>query len=62
MQNMSNSDFYERVAEYYDTDANDFEMRYWINPVLQRIRQSFREEVKSNNFSNALEIGFWCRA
>ncbi len=58
MQNMRNSDFYQRVAEYYDADANDFEMRYWINPVLQRIRQSFREEVKSNNFSNALEIGF----
>lgn len=55
---MRNNDFYHRVEEYFDADAHDFEKRYWTNPILQRIRQSFREEVKSNNFSNALEIGF----
>ena len=38
--------YYEEVGNYYDKDAVDFEQRYWKNPVLQRIRQSFREEVK----------------
>ena len=55
---MNSRDYYERVAEYYDADARDFEARYWINPVLQTIRQSLREEVKRQHFCNALEIGF----
>ncbi|MBM3421218.1 MAG: class I SAM-dependent methyltransferase [Bacteroidetes bacterium] len=58
MANMNSSDYYRRVAEYYDADARDFEERYWTNPVLQTIRQSLREEVKSRQFVNILEIGF----
>ena len=50
--------YYEEVGNYYDKDAVDFEQRYWKNPVLQRIRQSFREEVKEFPFRRALEIGF----
>lgn len=38
------SKYYNEVDNYYDEDANDFDMRYWSNPVLQQIRQSFREE------------------
>ena len=54
---MSN-DFYKQVELYYNTDAKDFDLRYWQNPVLQRIRQDFREEVKRWKFSNVLEVGF----
>ena len=49
--------YYQRVAEYFDQDAPDFEARYWGNPILQRIRQAFREEVKRHRFSTALELG-----
>ncbi len=52
------SAFYEQVATYYDGDAADFDARYWKNPLLQRIRQDFREEVKRHAFSNMLEIGY----
>lgn len=54
---MVSSEYYQKVAEYYDRDAGDFEERYWRNPVLQRIRQSFREEVKAHSFASVLEIG-----
>lgn len=54
---MTSSKYYQKVAEYYDRDCGDFEKRYWSNSVLQRIRQSFREEVKTHRFSNVLEIG-----
>jgi len=54
---MDSHKYYQKVADYYDRDACDFEERYWKNPVLQRIRQSFREEVKNRSFSNVLEIG-----
>jgi ubiquinone/menaquinone biosynthesis C-methylase UbiE len=50
--------YYREVKTYYDQDAGDFDQRYWKNPVLQRIRQSFREEVKKHPFSNMLEIGY----
>jgi SAM-dependent methyltransferase len=49
--------YYRAVKEYYDSDASDFEKRYWLNPILRRIRQSFREETKLHTFNNALEIG-----
>jgi ubiquinone/menaquinone biosynthesis C-methylase UbiE len=49
--------YYRKVADYYDREACDFEERYWSNISLQRIRQSFREEVKTHSFRNVLEIG-----
>ena len=52
------STYYNQVGNYYDQDANDFDSRYWSNPVLQQIRQSFREEVKRfNHIQTMLEIG-----
>jgi ubiquinone/menaquinone biosynthesis C-methylase UbiE len=51
------SKYYKEVGNYYDEDANDFDMRYWSNPVLQQIRQSFREEVKRFDSPAMLEIG-----
>ncbi len=50
--------YYNEVGSYYDADAVDFEARYWDNPVLQRIRQSFREEVKRHPAKVMLEVGF----
>ena len=52
------SDYYHVVEAYYDDDAPDFDARYWKNPVLQRIRQDFREEVKRYPASDVLEIGY----
>lgn len=53
-----NSKYYNQVGQYYDQDANDFDIRYWNNPLLQKIRQLFREEVKRFNYSQTmLEIG-----
>ena len=49
--------YYNKVGNYYDEDANDFDSRYWSNPVLQQIRQSFREEVKRFDSPAMLEIG-----
>jgi ubiquinone/menaquinone biosynthesis C-methylase UbiE len=49
--------FYPEVGKYYDADAADFDGRYWKNPVLQEMRQSFREEVKRYPFKTVLEIG-----
>ena len=48
---------YPEVGKYYDDDAEDFDSRYWKNPVLQQIRQSFREEVKRYPFDSMLEVG-----
>ena len=53
-----NKEYYKQVELYYDDDAQDFDKRYWQNPVLQRIRQDFREQVKRFRFFNMLEIGF----
>lgn len=50
--------YYRQIESYYDGDADDFDNRYWQNPVLQRIRQDFREEVKRFTFNNMLEIGY----
>lgn len=46
------------MESYYDSDAGSFDARYWNNPVLQRIRQDFREQVKRYPFSRMLEIGY----
>jgi len=51
------SDYYAAVGDYFDDDAAEFDARYWANPVLQRIRQAFREEVKRLPFRSALEVG-----
>ncbi len=48
----------QQIESYYNDDAADFDARYWRNPVLQRIRQDFREQVKRHSFKNMLEIGF----
>lgn len=50
--------YYDEVGEYYNRDATDFERRYWENPVLQRIRQAFREHVYRLKGNAVLEIGF----
>lgn len=50
-------DYYAQVASYYDLDALSFEKRYEDNPVLKRIRGSFREITEKYNYQNALEIG-----
>lgn len=51
------TDYYNQVSDYYDGDAGDFDQRYWNNPVLQQIRQSFRQEVKRFSGNHMLEIG-----
>src|SRR4051812_32180069 len=56
MVSTSNS-YYGKVADYYDREACSYEERYWKNVVAQRLRQSFREEVKTHPFSDVLEIG-----
>ena len=51
------NEYYKMVGEYFDTDALDFDERYWQNPILQRIRQDIRENLKNIPFDKALEIG-----
>jgi len=51
------SEYYANVGSYFDKAAADFEARYWTNPILQRIRQGFREEVKRCPFRAAIEVG-----
>lgn len=55
---MSNNSYYDEIGNYYDKDAPDYDTRYWSNPVLQRIRQAFREEVKRYPAQSMLELGF----
>jgi ubiquinone/menaquinone biosynthesis C-methylase UbiE len=54
---MDGNIYYQKVADYYDHEACHYEERYWSNVVAQRIRQSFREEVKTHAFNDVLEIG-----
>lgn len=54
----SKSDYYKKVKSYYDEDSVSFKSRGEANPLLARIRDSFREEAKGINFENALEIGY----
>ena len=58
MTQKTNPKYYQQIESYYDSDAEDFDIRYWKNHVLQRIRQDFREEVKRHQFNNMLEIGY----
>lgn len=54
---MNSKTYYSQVEAYYDEDAPEFDSRYWQNPVLQQIRQDFREEVKRHTYRSMLEIG-----
>lgn len=58
MEQKTNPKYYRQIESYYDSDADDFDARYWKNFVLQRIRQDFREEVKRHQFASMLEIGY----
>lgn len=49
--------YYGQVAAYYDQDAEDYQSRYFQNPILQRIRKNFREITEQYPFNRALEIG-----
>lgn len=53
----NHNEYYNQVAEYFDEDASDFEDRYLENPVLQRLRHSFRTVTSQYPFQRALEIG-----
>jgi ubiquinone/menaquinone biosynthesis C-methylase UbiE len=55
---MNNNGYYDEIGRYYDKDATNYDVRYWSNPVLQKIRQSFREEVKRYPAQSMLELGF----
>ena len=55
---MKKPEYYKEIANYYDRDACHFDERYWANPVLNQMRQSFREETKRYQAVNMLEIGF----
>jgi len=55
---MTNNQYYNLIGQYYDKDACDYDARYWTNPVVQQMRQSFREEVKRYPAHTMLEIGF----
>lgn len=54
---MEPNQYYHRVADYFDEDASDFEDRYRQNPILKKIRKSFREVTEAYTFQNVLEIG-----
>jgi ubiquinone/menaquinone biosynthesis C-methylase UbiE len=54
---MDSGTSHEKVADYFDHEACSYEERYWKNPVAQRIRQAFREVVKTHEFARVLEIG-----
>jgi ubiquinone/menaquinone biosynthesis C-methylase UbiE len=49
--------YYTEIASYYNHDACTYDERYWGNPVIQQMRQSFREEVKRYSGITMLEIG-----
>lgn len=55
--NMPSLGYQKSVATFYDHEACSYEERYWRNPVAQKIRQSFREAVKTHAFGNVLEVG-----
>ncbi|MBS3770349.1 MAG: class I SAM-dependent methyltransferase [Bacteroidales bacterium] len=52
------SDFYDYVARYYDKDIElGFESWAEENPILEKIRNDFRQITIRYPFKNALEIG-----
>jgi SAM-dependent methyltransferase len=55
---MTRTSFHKEVADYYDQDVRlGFESRAGQNPLLQRIRDDFREVTVKYSFNNILEIG-----
>ena len=52
------SDYYQKVNQYYNVDAADFEKRYYQNGILQDIRKAFQNIVERYQFNSAIEIGF----
>lgn len=54
---MNASQYYKRVADYFDKDAGDFDRRYELNPVLKTLRSEFRKTTEQYSFHSALEIG-----
>ena len=55
---MTQTNYYHEISNYYNHDASDYDSRYWSNPVLQQIRQAFREEVKEYDAQSMLEVGY----
>lgn len=51
-------EYYKSIENYYDSDAGDFDKRYWNNQVLQELRQAFREKVYRFEFDTILEVGY----
>jgi ubiquinone/menaquinone biosynthesis C-methylase UbiE len=51
------TEYYQEVGAFYDDNCTNYENLYWANSTLQRMRQSFREEVKKYRFQDVLEIG-----
>ena len=51
-------EYNKEIGMFYDKDACDYDLRYWNNPVVQRMRQSFREQAKQFSGKSMLEIGF----
>lgn len=58
MANSNSEKFYETVADYYDKDADlGFKSRAQSNPLLDKIRNDFREITVKYPLSKVLEIG-----
>lgn len=54
---VNNSSYYDRVASYFDQEADHFEGHYLNNAVLQRLRHDFRRITTTFPFASGLEIG-----
>lgn len=55
---MPTKDFHQNVSDYYNQDVDfGFEERAEANPLLDKIRNDFREITVKYSFSNVLEIG-----
>ena len=44
------NEYYKMVGEYYDTDALDFDKRYWQNPILQKNKTRYKRKSKKYSF------------
>lgn len=51
------TEYYAKVADYYDQEAATFEAHYLNNKILQRLRNEFRTVTERYDFETALEIG-----
>lgn len=58
MENKKTGTFHQTVADYYDTDADlGFKQRAEANPLLDKIRNDFRQITVKYPFNKVLEIG-----